>query len=625
MPDPAPHSEKLFKWLWSNYLRKFAPFLLLAVLFMIIEGSMLGALSYIMRPMFDAVFIEGNESAIKWVALAIFGIFAARAVAAVGQKVTLAYVMQKMAAAIRTDLLAHLMKQDSRFHQSHPPGFLIQRVQADVIQINDGWKALVMGAGRDLVTLMVLMGVAVSVDWKWTLVALVGAPLVLAPARLAQRFVRARAREARDLGAKLATRLDEVFHGMVPVKLNRLEDYQSERYGTLTDELVRSEVRAQAGTAAIPGLIDIMSGLGFVGVLIYGGSEIIAGEKTVGQFMSFFTAIGFAFEPLRRIGAVSGAWQIAASAIERLRELLETKPRLVSPAKPKPAPKGIPEITLKDVRLAFGETKVLQGASFTAKAGETTALVGASGAGKSTVFNLLTRLEDPSGGAVQIGGVETREMALEDLRSLFSVVSQDAALFDETLRENILLGRDDVSEAQLAEVLKAAHVTDFLPQLAEGLETPVGPRGSKLSGGQRQRVAIARALLRDTPILLLDEATSALDAQSEAVVQKALEELSKGRTTLVIAHRLSTVRDADKIVVMEAGRVVDEGTHDALMARGGLYASLHQLQFKTGGESADKRVRAARGLRRKGSAEVGSGSSPRGGTSLLSRIFGRWL
>ncbi len=624
MSDDAQHSRQLFRWLWHRYLNRFRLFLALAMVFMVIEGSMLGALSYIMRPMFDTVFIEGNEGAITWVALAIFCIFAGRAVAAVGQKVTLAYIMQKMAAALRTDLLAHIMRQDGTFHQTHPPGFLIQRVQADVMAINDGWRAVIMGAGRDFVTLLVLMGVAISVDWVWTLVALIGAPLVLAPTRLAQRFVRARAREARDLGARLATRLDEVFHGIVPVKLNRLEDYQSRQYGSLTDDLVKAEVRAHAGSAVMPGLIDLMSGLGFVGVLIYGGSEIISGEKTVGQFMSFFTAIGFAFEPLRRLGAVSGAWQIAASGIERLRELLEMEPQLKSPADPKPAPEGTPEIALRDVNLSYGDTQVLTGASLTAEAGKTTALVGASGAGKSTVFNLLTRLVDPDSGAVTIGGVKTGDMTLDDLRSLFSVVSQDAALFDETLRENILLGRKDVSEARLKEVLDAAHVSDFLPQLSEGLDSPVGPRGSNLSGGQRQRVAIARALLRDTPILLLDEATSALDAKSEAVVQQALERLSKGRTTLVIAHRLSTVRDANKIVVMEAGSIVDEGRHEDLLARGGLYASLHELQFKTGGETADKRALDRVGRRRKNSATAKPGSPRPDATSLLSRIFGRW-
>jgi len=300
----------------------------------------------------------------------------------------------------------------------------------------------------------------------------------------------------------------------------------------------------------------------------------------VGQFMAFFTAMSLAFEPLRRLGNISGLWQMAAASVERMRAIFAAEPTLTSPARPVAPPRGAPEIVLKDVRLAYGDLPVLRGASFTAAAGRTTALVGASGAGKSTVFNLLTRLVDPQSGAITIGGIPTTAMALGDLRGLFSVVTQDALLFDETIRENILLGRRDVSDARLGEVLDAAHVSEFLPQLGQGLDTPAGPRGSALSGGQRQRVAIARALLRDTPILLLDEATSALDTRSEAMVQDALDRLAHGRTTLVIAHRLSTVRAAHSIVVMEAGRVVDQGRHEDLLARGGVYADLHALQFR---------------------------------------------
>ncbi|CAN0028552.1 unnamed protein product, partial [Chrysoparadoxa australica] len=279
-----------------------------------------------------------------------------------------------------------------------------------------------------------------------------------------------------------------------------------------------------------------------------------------------------------RLGEVSGVGEVAAASIERIIEMLNTQPRLRDPDSPLPPPEGTPGISLRDVNLRFGDTQVLQGLSFDAAPGQTTALVGASGAGKSTVFNLLTRMAEAQDGDVEIGGVPVAAMRLRSLRGMISVVSQEALLFDETLRDNIVLDRN-VTDTELDSALHAAHVADFLPRLEGGLDTQVGPRGSRLSGGQRQRVAIARALLRDTPILLLDEATSALDAQSEAVVQAALEQLSQGRTTLVIAHRLSTVRNADKIVVMEAGRVVEQGTHDALIAQGGAYADLYRLQF----------------------------------------------
>ena len=256
-------------------------------------------------------------------------------------------------------------------------------------------------------------------------------------------------------------------------------------------------------------------------------------------------------------------------------------PWLLQPSKPNEA-----SLTLLAAAVRCGSTRLIDHA-FLMTRSPLVAIDGPAGAGKSTVFNVLTRLVEPSAGAAQINGVPITDYNLADLRGLFSVVTQDAALFDETLRDNILLGRDDVDEAHLKTVLDSAHVTDFLPSLPNGLDSPAGPRGSNLSGGQRQRVAIARALLRDTPILLLDEATSALDTKSEAIVQKALEKLSTGRTTLVIAHRLSTIRNADSIIVMDQGRVVDQGNHETLLARGGIYADLHSLQFSQSESQTD--------------------------------------
>ncbi len=623
-PYEDPSSRKLIAWLWKGYLHRHIWLIATALVLMSVEGGMLGVLSYLIKPMFDRVLVAQNGDAILWVAAAVFGVFSARAIASFVHRVIMSLVGQRVSAHIQSDMVRHILTLDGKFFQDHPPGTLIERTRGDSGAAANVWNTVLAAFGRDLVSLISLLVVAVVIDWRWTLIAVAGAPLLTVPITILQRVVRRTSRKARQASATVSTRLDEIFHGATTIKLSGTEDRESQRFHDEMSSFVRAQVHSSAGQAGIPALMDIVAGLGFFGVLLYGGQQIIEGTKTVGEFMSFFTAMALVFEPLRRLGGISGAWQAARASLERLYEIFQQKPLIVSPPHPKtlPMPAGQANIKFSDVSFAYAEAPVLRGTSFTAEAGKTTALVGASGAGKSTVFNLMTRLADPQKGAVTFGGLKTTEMALSDLRGLFSVVSQDALLFDESLRDNVLMG-SETSEDKLKDALKAAHVDDFLGKLDHGLDTQVGPRGSGLSGGQRQRVAIARAILRNRPILLLDEATSALDAHSEKVVQNALEHLSKGRTTLVIAHRLSTIRNADKIVVMDKGMVVDEGTHNELLARGGLYADLYRLQYSDGRTVIDGTIgKAAPAKRRDGSAEDGSGS---GFLAATSRAFGNFL
>lgn len=580
--ETAQARKGLMKWLWRNYLSKLAPLLIIASIFMMIEGSMMGLLSYMMKPMFDQIFIEGDTAAIYWVGSVIFGIFMLRAVSSVAQKTLLSRVGAKVVIAVQSDALGHLMRLDTQFHQRNPPGSLIERLNGDAGIAGNISAVILSGFGRDGIALVSLLAVVISIDWRWTIAAMIGVPLLVLPTVLAQAYVRRTSHRSRILAGRMTTRLDEIFHGIVPIKLNALERYQSNRFEALADARVSASTRAALGQALIPGLVDVMTGIGFFAVLVYGGSEIIAGTKTVGEFMAFFTAMALAFEPLRRVGSLWGHWQQATVSLGRLQDLFETQPSLTRPETPALIPSAVGDLTFRDVSLNYGDSPVLQGVSFTAKAGQTTALVGASGAGKTTIFNVLTRLAEYDAGSVLMGGTEITDLDPDALRSQFSMVTQDPSLFDETLRDNVLLGREDVSPEALNAALEAAQVNRFVPKLPNGLDTPVGPRGSALSGGQRQRVAIARALLRDSPILLLDEATSALDAESEVAVQRAIDALAKGRTSLVIAHRLATVRNADKIVVMDAGRVVEEGTHETLVDAGGAYAHLYALQFSSG-------------------------------------------
>jgi len=575
------HDRELSRWLWHNYVRQWMPYILLGMLLMAIDGAMTGVLSALLRPMFDDVLVGGRSEMVLLVALAISGTFVLRSISTLLYKSLMAYVSNKVMTDIQLRLTSHLMTLDQGFHHEHPPGHLIDRIRGDTQELAAIFERLIPGFARDGISIIALVCVALYTDVQWTLIALVGVPLLVLPAAIVQRFVRKIGVTARDASASASTRLDEIFHGVVTIQRIGLEDRETSRLDAVLKRFRLARVRTVAGQAAMGSMSDLVAALGFGLVLVFAGRQIVAGERTVGEFMSFFAALAFLFEPLRRLGGLSGAWQTVLASVDRVHRLLQEKPRITQPtgalaALPQP---GQEELQFDAVTFAYDQDPVLHSLSLIAEAGKTTALVGPSGAGKSTVFTLLTRLADPQQGQITIGGQNVRQMDLAGLRRLFSVVAQDSALFDETLRDNIVMGDETVTEARLQAVIKAAYVDEFVGQLPDGLDTRVGPRGSALSGGQRQRVAIARALLREAPVLLLDEATSALDARSEAMIQKALDTLSEGRTTVVIAHRLSTVRNADKIVVMEAGRVVEQGSHDALMAQGGSYARLYAMQF----------------------------------------------
>ena len=577
-PAKDINQRKLFVWLWQGYLHRHVWVLSFIMVLMMIEGSMVGGLAWMMQPLFDGVFVGGSYAQLWVIGAIIFGLFLARGILSVVHRVLMTKIAKQSVADLQNDLLKHLLCLDMGFFSKHAPGYLMERVNGDVQAVGSIWALLVRGAARDFIGLISLFIVMLSVDWLWTLMALMGAPLLLGPSLIAQRYTRKQAVKARDVAANMATRLNEAFHGVGTIKLNGLERYYTDRYHTLTKRQIQVEVKTLFGTAVIPSLVDIMSGIGFAVVIVYGGYEIISGAKSVGQFMAFFSALGLAFEPLRRLAGITGLINAASVSIQRMRDIFDQKPKLLGPNLPKSFT-AVGDIKFKHVSLRFGDIQVLNDISFVALAGKTTALVGASGAGKTTIFNALTRLYAHNSGEITVSGVSNAEVDPSALRASISVVSQDSLLFDETLGDNIILDAVDIDPKKLEGVISAAHIADFLPSLPSGMDSEVGPRGSNLSGGQRQRVAIARALLRDTPILLLDEATSALDTKSEVLVQNALEKLSQNRTTLVIAHRLSTIVKADQIIVMDKGRIVERGTHAELIASGGYYSDLCRIQF----------------------------------------------
>ncbi|HLQ19763.1 MAG TPA: ABC transporter ATP-binding protein, partial [Tabrizicola sp.] len=488
-PSRPYTSRELFGRFWRSYLRPHLPVMALAFLIMMIEGATLGLLSYMLEPLFDRVFAPGGSGALIWVGGAILALFVVRAITSILGRWLLSRVNQRAAGAMQVDLLRHLLTLDASFYQDHAPGALIERVQGDTMAAQGAAVLVIGGVGRDLVSLVGLFIVAIMIDPLWTAAALVGAPLLLLPAYLLRRYLRRKAMLTREQAGLRVTRMDEIFHGIQQVKLNRMEDYQTGRFRRIIHTIIRAEEKTALARAAMPALVDVITGIGFFAVLMLGGAEVAAGERTTGEFMSFFTAMALTFQPIRRLSDLAGQWQVAEASLERVFTLFDTRPSGTRPAESRahPAP-GAPEIRFENVSFSYPDRPVLQGLSFTAEAGKVTALVGSSGAGKSTVFQLISALIEPQAGRILIGGVDVQDLSLFDQRALLASVSQDSALFDETLRENLLLGRTDRDPERLLQVLKDAEVAPFVEAMPLGLDTPAGTRGSSLSGGQRQRV-----------------------------------------------------------------------------------------------------------------------------------------
>ena len=571
--------SQLFKWIWSDYLKDYKGMIIIAIILMIIEGSTFGLLSYFIEPMFDQVFAKGDHTAIKWVSLSVAGIFILRAFSAFFNKLVTIYIGQKVVAAIQKNMVRHLLTFSPNFFQENSPGSLIERVRGDTAVVERIWATVLAGSFRDLIAVFSLLIVAISIDPIWAMIALLGAPLLVIPVFFLRKLIQKTSRNSRSAAADLATRLDEIFHGISSIKLINGEKREHSKFANRLNKFVTNSISSEAGVAAIPSLMDIIAGIGFVGVLTYGGYQIIEGTKTVGEFMSFFTAIALLFEPIRRLGTIGGAWQTVFTNLERIRNIFDLDADIVPSQTNQPKDVNFTnDIKFDNVHLSVNEKDILHGITFTAQAEKTTAIVGPSGAGKTTLFNLIGRLIDPDKGNVEIGNISVKDISLEELRHNLSYVSQDSWLFDESIEENIKIGNPNASPEDYKKAILSANANDFIDEMPNKEKTPVGPRGSNLSGGQRQRIAIARAILRNTPILLLDEPTSALDNEAESQITKTISSLSGGRTTLIIAHKISTIKDSDHIIVLDNGLIIDQGTHSDLIDRCETYKSLYEIE-----------------------------------------------
>ena len=586
-------TRHLVRRLVGEFLRPHLLRMALAFVAMGVMAAATAANAWLMQPMLDRVFVERDEGLLLLIPVAVVLLAVIKGFANYAQSVLMTTVGQRVVADIQMALFARLMRADLAFFQANPTGTLTSRFIYDANMLRTAATNVLAGLGKEAVTAVFLVALMFYQDWLLAIIAFVAFPLALRPIAKVGRRMRTVSSDAQAELGQFTTLLDQTFQGARHVKAYGMEAYETKRASRLIESLFRLVERAARTRAKASPLMEALGGFAVAAVILYGGHQVISGVRTPGTFFSFVTALLLAYQPMKNLAGLNASLQEGLAAAQRIFTVLDIEPTIrEKPHAPALAVSG-GEIRFADVRFAYPSGAVaLNDVSLVVPAGRTVALVGGSGAGKSTILNLIPRFYDVTAGAVRIDGIDVRGVTLASLRAAIALVSQEVSLFDDTVRANIAYGRWGAEEAEIVAAAKAAAADDFIRALPQGYDTPVGEHGVKLSGGQRQRIAIARAMLKNAPILLLDEATSALDTESERQVQGALKALMRGRTTVVIAHRLSTVIDADLIHVIDDGRVVESGSHAELIRRDGVYARLHALQFADADQPVAAELRA---------------------------------
>jgi len=541
-----------------------------------------GALAWLVKPMMDRIFVEKNAEVLKLIPLAIIGLYTVRGIGRYVQNYLMKYANLRMIMDLRTDIFRHFQRMSLAFYKDRSTGELMSRITSDVGAVRNANVGLVKNLFRQVFTLLALMVVLFTRDWQLALMACVTVPPSGVLIDRLGRKIKRLTKESQEKQADLSTLLVESLSGARIVKAFNMENQETKRYRRQLRKLYSLSMKKVKASELVSPLVEWLGSLGVAAIIYVGGTRVLSGVLTPGDFFSFMAALMMMYSPIRKLTKVNSSIQSATAAAERIFEVLDLEPDI------KDAPDAVDIKGFKDsirfdhVWFAYPddpETWILRDITLEVKKGEMVAIVGESGAGKSTLVDLVPRFYDVTKGAIYMDGIDVRKVTLDSLRGLIGVVTQETILFNDTIFNNILYGRSGASFEEVVEAAKVAHAHEFIEDLPHGYDTVIGERGTRLSGGEKQRIAIARAVLKNPPILILDEATSALDTQSERMVQNALDRLMEGRTVFVIAHRLSTVQNASRILVLDRGEVMETGTHQELLERGGLYSRLYRLQF----------------------------------------------
>jgi len=591
-PEPPPPPARRRRALWTLFQRFFRPHLglfLAGTLFAGLTAAFATGYVYVLREIGEGIQAAGREGGttdaagagwVGWAIAGIVGFSAGRALSLYLMTLANNTGVQRALVEIQQAQFDSLTRGDFARLAGDSSGGFVSRFVNDVNALREAGLRFANNFTKSVLTVAGMLVAMLVMDWQLTLILLVAYPLAFGPVVGLGNRVRKRAKRAQQQVGEVTSLLSEGFQGARSVKAYTLEDYQGARARKGFEERSRLFLKVLRDKAAVDPILEVTGGVALALIVGFSAWRIATGEGSLGALLGIIGAIGIAAPEIRALGTLNAVAQEGGAAADRVLEILEAEPSVADRPGAGVLSRAEGHVAFRDVSFAYGNgAPVLSGLSFEVRPGEMLALVGPSGAGKSTVIDLMLRLYDPTGGQITLDGTDLRDVTGESLRRNIALVAQEAALFDGTIAENIALGRPDAKRAEVEAAARAANAADFIARLEGGLDARVGEGGRNLSGGQRQRIALARAILRDAPILLLDEATSALDAESEAKVQAALASHAEGRTVIVVAHRLSTVRAADRILVLDGGRVVEEGAHGALVAQGGTYARLVELQF----------------------------------------------